>query len=79
MEYSHREMADVLYRTDLSFTRPTYTLAKADPQKQEHFKQDFEILKNLLDGNIDHILFEDESMIRDYQAIQKTWFHKGQQ
>lgn len=31
------------------------------------------------DGNIDHILFEDESMIHDYQAIQKTWFHKGQQ
>lgn len=24
-------------------------------------------------------LFEDESMIRDYQALQKTWFHKGQQ
>ncbi|URZ02605.1 IS630 family transposase IS642 [Clostridium felsineum] len=24
-------------------------------------------------------MFEDESMIRDYQAIQKTWFKKGQQ
>jgi len=24
-------------------------------------------------------LFQDESMIRDYQAIQKTWFMKGQQ
>lgn len=24
-------------------------------------------------------MFEDESMIRDYQAIQKTWFHKGKQ
>jgi hypothetical protein len=24
-------------------------------------------------------LFEDESMIRDYQAIQKTWFAKGKQ
>jgi transposase len=24
-------------------------------------------------------LFEDESMIRDYQAIQKTWFIKGHQ
>lgn len=24
-------------------------------------------------------MFEDESMIRDYQAIQKTWFIKGQQ
>ena len=24
-------------------------------------------------------MFQDESMIRDYQAIQKTWFHKGKQ
>lgn len=28
---------------------------------------------------MDHILFEDESMIRDYQAIAKTWFIKGRQ
>ncbi|MHB8125645.1 MAG: transposase, partial [Desulfitobacteriaceae bacterium] len=28
---------------------------------------------------MDHVLFEDESMIRDYQAIQKTWFIKGKQ
>jgi transposase len=28
---------------------------------------------------IDHLLFEDESMIRDYQAIQKTWFLRGKQ
>jgi len=33
----------------------------------------------LIDGEIDHILFQDESMIRDYQAICKTWFPKGQQ
>ena len=45
IEYSHRGMAEVLYRMDLSFTRPTYTLAKADPKKQEQFKQDFELLK----------------------------------
>ena len=30
-------------------------------------------------GEIDHVLFQDESMIRDYQAIQKTWFLKGKQ
>ena len=30
-------------------------------------------------GEIDTILFEDESMIRDYQAIMKTWFPVGQQ
>jgi putative transposase len=45
VQYSHRGMAEVLYRLELSFTRPTYTLAKADPQKQEQFKQDFELLK----------------------------------
>lgn len=28
---------------------------------------------------IDHLLFEDESMIRDYQAIGRTWFRKGEQ
>lgn len=26
-----------------------------------------------------HVLFEDESMIRDYQAIMKSWFPKGKQ
>lgn len=31
------------------------------------------------DGEMDRILFQDESMIRDYQAIAKTWFPKGQQ
>ena len=30
-------------------------------------------------GGVDHILFEDESAIRDYQAIMKSWFPKGQQ
>ncbi|PRR79630.1 transposase [Clostridium luticellarii] len=33
----------------------------------------------MIDGNINHILFKDESMIRYYQAISRTWFPKGQQ
>ena len=32
-----------------------------------------------MNDDIDHLLFEDESMIRDYQAIQKTWFLRGKQ
>lgn len=32
-----------------------------------------------MNDQIDRILFEDESMIRDYQAISNTWFLKGQQ
>ena len=37
------------------------------------------MLKKYLDGLVDTILFEDESMIKYYQAIQKNWFIKGQQ
>jgi hypothetical protein len=33
--------------------------------------------KKRMDRLIDHLLFEDESMIRDDQAIQRTWFLKG--
>ena len=42
---SHRGMAEVLYRLNLSYTRPTYVLAKADKEKQQQFKNDFEELK----------------------------------
>ena len=45
VEYSHRGTHEVLQRLNLSFTRPTYTLAKADPQKQEEYRQDFDLLK----------------------------------
>jgi len=45
VEYSHSGTAEVLHRLKLSFTRPTYTLTKADPQKQEEYRQDFELLK----------------------------------
>ncbi|WP_025682277.1 IS630 family transposase [Paenibacillus maysiensis] len=79
IRYSDRGTRDLLYRLKLSFTKPTYTLAKADPQKQEEFKEKFQELKKLLAGHIDRILFEDESMIRDYQALSRTWFPKGQQ
>jgi putative transposase len=45
IKYSQRGMLQVLHRHNLSYTRPTYTLAKADPIKQENFKQEFEVLK----------------------------------
>lgn len=32
-----------------------------------------------MNGDISHLLFEDDSMIRDYQALQHTWFLKGKQ
>lgn len=34
---------------------------------------------DLTNGKIDHILFQDECAIRDYQAIMKSWFPKGEQ
>lgn len=43
--YSHRGMAEVLYRLNLSYTRPTYTLAKADAEKQASFRQQSKALK----------------------------------
>lgn len=33
----------------------------------------------MINDQIQHILFEDESMIRDYQAIGATWFERGKQ
>lgn len=41
--YSDRGARELLYRLKLSL--PTYTLAKADPVKQEAFKQEFEEIK----------------------------------
>ena len=32
-----------------------------------------------MNDDIQRILFEDESMIRDYQAIHQTWFDRGKQ
>ncbi len=45
VEFSERGMRDVFYRLNLSYTRPTYTLAKADPVKQEEFKERLEGIK----------------------------------
>jgi putative transposase len=45
VRYSDRGTRELLYRLKLSFTSPTYTLAKADPVKQEAFKQEFEEVK----------------------------------
>lgn len=43
--YSDRGMRNLFERLGLSYTRPTYTLKKADPQKQEQFREKFEGLK----------------------------------
>ena len=45
VDFSERGMRDVFYRMKLSYTRPTYTLTKADPVKREKFKDRLEWIK----------------------------------
>ncbi|WP_240418716.1 IS630 family transposase [Paenibacillus periandrae] len=79
--YSVRGVSKVLKRSGFSFTKATYTLAKADQEAQTAFRDVTfpELKRKLGDGAIDHLLFEDESMIRAYQALQYSWFPRGQQ
>ena len=45
VQYSANGMLDMFHRLNLSYTRPTYVLAKADSKKQEQFKDDFGAIK----------------------------------
>jgi len=45
VQYQVNGMLDLFHRLKLSYTRPTYVLAKADPEKQEQFRKDFEVVK----------------------------------
>ena len=45
LEYSIRGITKMFKRLNLSYTRPTYVLAKADKEKQEQFVKDFEEVK----------------------------------
>jgi putative transposase len=48
VQYKINGMLDMFHRLNLSYTRPTYVLAKADPEKQERFKEAFEDVKKSL-------------------------------
>ena len=52
VKHSHRGTHEVLRRLNLSYTRPTYVLKKADKEKQEEFKVTFEGLKKLINGRL---------------------------
>ena len=45
ISFSTRGMLDLFRRLGLSYTRPTYTLDKADSEKQAQFRETFETLK----------------------------------
>jgi transposase len=48
IRYAVSGMHNLFQRLNLSYTRPTYVLAKADPEKQEQFMIDFEGVKKAL-------------------------------
>jgi putative transposase len=50
VKFSERGIRNLFYRIGLSYTRPTYTLDKAAPKKQEEFRQEFDMVKKTLDG-----------------------------
>jgi len=77
---SDSHIRETLYRLNFSYTMPTYVLAKADPLKQVAFLEKFkELREQVINGEIDKLLFVDESMIRDYQALSRIWFPVGKQ
>jgi len=45
IRYTVSGMHSLFHRLNLSYTRPTYVLAKADPEKQAQFMVDFEEVK----------------------------------
>ena len=47
VQYKINGMLNLFHRLKLSYTRPTYVLAKADPQKQEQFIEEFGGLKKI--------------------------------
>nr|WP_256656448.1 IS630 family transposase [Turicibacter bilis] len=79
ISYSRTGMRDLLYRLGFSYTRPTYSLARASKEKQEAFKEQFETLKKLMTREFGHLLLQDESSIRDYQSLVSNWLPKGKQ
>jgi putative transposase len=47
VEFSGRGVRNLFERIGLSYTRPTYTLKKADPEKQAAFVEEFERVKKI--------------------------------
>lgn len=80
-KYTLKGISKMLNRLGFSYTKATYTLVRANKEEQKQFREVTlpELKQQLSQGEIDHLLFEDESMIRAYLALQYNWFPKGQQ
>ncbi|ANS73181.1 transposase [Paenibacillus yonginensis] len=78
--YTEKGMSVLLHRLGLSHTKATYTMELANPEEQHTFtSKTFPALKKLMKQEIEHLLFEDECMIRAYQSLQYSWFPVGAQ
>jgi transposase len=79
--FTEKGVSKLLTRLGFSYSKATYTLARANPAEQRTFREiTLPALKEqVMQGKTDHLLFEDESMIRAYLALQYNWFLKGQQ
>ncbi|WP_420897292.1 winged helix-turn-helix domain-containing protein [Geobacillus stearothermophilus] len=44
---SREALRKLLHRKGLSWTRPTYTLEKGDPDRQKHFEKQMDLIKKL--------------------------------
>lgn len=79
IKYKDRAVLNILARLGFSHTRPPIHwrkwINKSNRGSARHLKR----IKKLENGEIDTILFEDESTIRDYMAIGYSWFLKGKQ
>ncbi|WP_309241995.1 IS630 family transposase [Paenibacillus sp. S150] len=80
-KYTLKGISKMLNRLGFSYTKATYTLVRASKEEQKQFREVTlpELKEQLNQGEIDHLLFEDESMIRACLALQYNGFPKGQQ
>lgn len=73
---SREDVRKLLHRMNLSWTRPTYTLAKGDADKQALFEQEMEFIKKLVDSRT-LLFYVDETHVRSYQVLCATWSGVG--
>ncbi|WP_201028600.1 IS630 family transposase [Geobacillus sp. FSL W8-0032] len=73
---SREALRKLLHRTGPSWARPTYTLAKGDPDQQKNFERQMYLIKNVI-GPDSVPLYIDETPIRSYHVLRTTWSEVG--
>ncbi len=77
--YTLKGVSKLLNRLGFSYTKATYTLVRADKKEQKQFREGTltELKQKLSQGEIDHLLFEDESMTGRIWLCNTTGFPRG--